>query len=322
MTAPWNTTVRELYADLGITLRPSNGPEAAVRCFASPEGHRHDDRHPSASVNLASGAWFCHACGARGGAYDAAILRGHTPRSAMNLLISHGLAEPRARRPRPGMGGRRMEVPPVARATPPPAAHAVGVSSRQIAAWGARLAGNRPLLDRLLAARGITPAVLAQFDVGYDGRRITIPTRSADGALTGLLRWKPFNRGDASKMLAAAGSRRDLFPAPETLTPGTVILCEGEPDVLAARSARLVAVSIPGAASWRAEWARRFAGSSVVIAFDCDVEGRRAARDAGRDLRAAGVAVTVVDLDPARHDGYDLTDHLLAGHPITIAPHV
>ena len=69
--------------------------DAPVRCFAQPDAHNHGDRSPSCSVNLASGAWNCHGCGARGGAYDAALATGHSPRSAMELLIAHGLAEPR-----------------------------------------------------------------------------------------------------------------------------------------------------------------------------------------------------------------------------------
>jgi hypothetical protein len=67
-----------------------------VRCFAQPDAHQHGDRSPSCSVSLASGAWECHGCGARGGAYDAARETGRSPRSAMDLLIAHGLAEPRA----------------------------------------------------------------------------------------------------------------------------------------------------------------------------------------------------------------------------------
>ena len=74
---------RAFYRRLGIQLLRGASGEAPARCFAAPDAYRHDDRHPSASVNLISGAWYCHACGAHGGAYDAALLRGHTPRSAM-----------------------------------------------------------------------------------------------------------------------------------------------------------------------------------------------------------------------------------------------
>ena len=89
-------TVRAFYAALGIELPAWSTREAPVRCFAQPDAHNRGDRSPSCSVNLASGAWNCHGCGAHGGAYDAALAAGHSPRSAMELLIAHGLAEPRA----------------------------------------------------------------------------------------------------------------------------------------------------------------------------------------------------------------------------------
>src|SRR5438045_3359171 len=81
MTAP---RVRGVFAELGIELPGWSTTEAPVRCFADPAAHAHGDRKPSCSVNLATGAWNCHGCGACGGAYDAALATGHTPRSAMD----------------------------------------------------------------------------------------------------------------------------------------------------------------------------------------------------------------------------------------------
>ena len=103
MTTP---DVRAFYAALGIELPAWSTRDAPVRCFAQPDAHQHADRSPSCSVNLASGAWNCHGCGAHGGAYDAALATGHSPRSAMELLIAHGLAEPRA-----PSAGRRTATP-------------------------------------------------------------------------------------------------------------------------------------------------------------------------------------------------------------------
>jgi hypothetical protein len=87
--------VHAFYKALGVELPRWSRREAPVRCFAAPESHNRRDRNPSCSVSMASGAWNCHGCGARGGAYDAALALGHTPRSAMDLLIAHNLAEPR-----------------------------------------------------------------------------------------------------------------------------------------------------------------------------------------------------------------------------------
>ena len=87
--------IRAYYNALGIELPDWATREAPCRCFADPDAHQHHDRDPSCSVNLESGVWCCHGCGARGGAYDAALATGHTPRSAIDLMIAHGLTQRR-----------------------------------------------------------------------------------------------------------------------------------------------------------------------------------------------------------------------------------
>ena len=53
--------IRGFYHQLGIQLPERPCIEASVRCFADPDAHRREDRDPSCSVNLISGAWKCHA---------------------------------------------------------------------------------------------------------------------------------------------------------------------------------------------------------------------------------------------------------------------
>lgn len=78
--------VKALFAELRIDLPNRAGPELSVRCFANSGAHKRGDKDPSCSVNTDSGAWCCHACGAKGGAYDAAVATGCTAREAMELL--------------------------------------------------------------------------------------------------------------------------------------------------------------------------------------------------------------------------------------------
>ncbi len=78
LTLPGADT-RGYYQQLGIHVPEHSRVEASVRCFADPGAHRRDDRDPSCSVNLINGAWQCHGCGARGGAYDAALAKGQHP---------------------------------------------------------------------------------------------------------------------------------------------------------------------------------------------------------------------------------------------------
>lgn len=304
-TSARHAAVRDFYARLGIALPGRAAVEASVRCFADPERHRQADRHPSCSVNLATGVWCCHGCGARGGPYDAALTQGHTPRSAMDLLEVCGLLEPVTPRERRRERAFGRDPSPAARRPE------FEVSERDVTRWATRLQASSALLGRLETERGISPGVLTELGIGVNRGRITLPVRDATGGLVGLLRWRPLPGGTAGpKMLATPGSARELFPAPEHLPPGPLLLCEGEPDALAALSAGLVAVSVPGVATWKPAWCRRLAGRDITIVMDCDREGRAAAQRIHTTLKAAGITSTVLDLARERDDGYDLTDHL------------
>ena len=92
-------SVRSFYADLSVEVPDRPGENVPVRCFDA-GAHRHDDRNASASLNLAHGAFRCHGCGLKGGAFDAAVALGRSPREAMALLESHDLvadSQPSAR---------------------------------------------------------------------------------------------------------------------------------------------------------------------------------------------------------------------------------
>ena len=191
MTTP---DVRAFYATLGIELRAGAALNAAVRCFAQPDAHQHGDRSPSCSVSLASGAWNCHGCGARGGAYDAALATGHSPRSAMQLVIAHGLAERRTaeRQPTSRRAPHARPASPAKAAPAPAAVTPFAADEDDIASWAARLEDNSRLTRRLALERAWGIRVIRQLQIGFDGARITIPVRDAQGALQGVCRYDPF----------------------------------------------------------------------------------------------------------------------------------
>jgi DNA primase len=110
-------------------------------------------------------------------------------------------------------------------------------------------------------------------------------------------------------MLAASGSRRALLPHPAAEPSERVVLVEGEPDMIAARSHGLPAIAVPGVDGWRAVWAPLLSGRRVAVVMDCDEEGRAAAATITRDLSPRSSA-RILDLAPDRDDGYDLTDRL------------
>lgn len=296
--------VRGFYAALGVELPGWAHTNAHVRCFIDPDAHERSDRDPSMSVSLESGAYCCHGCGAAGGAYDAALNQGHTERSAIELMITHHLTD---RRPGPAAHPRR---PPRTQAPRPrPASQPtrrLAASESQIIEYHRRLLTRADVLERLQRTRGWTRAAICELTLGLDDEgQVTIPVRDHTGRLAALLRYRPGQR-----MRATAGSRRVLYPHPAAVSARLVLLVEGEPDRIAARSHQLPAVAIPGVNGWQPEWAALFDGREIVIVMDCDPQGRAAAPRIAGDLQARGIATWTVDLDPTRRDGYDLTDWL------------
>jgi DNA primase len=117
-------------------------------------------------------------------------------------------------------------------------------------------------------------------------------------------------------MLAALGSRMGLIPHPTGETSERILLVEGPPDMIAARSRGLPAIAVPGDHAWRPTWAGLLAGRHVTIVMDADTQGRAAALRISADL-ATRAHACVVDLAPLRDDGHDLTDWLLE-HPVHV----
>lgn len=305
--------VRGYYDALGISIPTWARGNASVRCFADPDAHHHGDRNPSCSISLEHGAWKCHGCGASGGAFDAATARGYSDRAAMDLMVRHGIAE---RQTRPRDVSIASVRPPVRRTDRlEHRAHRPGlaVAELDVRHWRGALTEQTRLIGKLTRERAWLYSTMLELGLGYDGGRITIPVRDRDSRMVGLLRYQPWPKLGQPKMLATRGSRRALLPHPAAEPSREILLVEGEPDMIAARSRGVPAIAVPGTETWRPEWASLFAGREVTIVMDCDPEGRRAAERIAQDLH--GRADTrVFDIAPNRRDGYDLTD-LLLDHP-------
>jgi DNA primase len=137
-----------------------------------------------------------------------------------------------------------------------------------------------------------------------------------------MLRYDAFGLRDP-KMRAVAGTRLGLIPHPSAEASDHIILVEGPPDMMCARSAGLPAVAIPGTHAWHPAWAHLLTGRRVTIVMDCDAPGRRAAEEIAASLDETADGAEVVDLWPGRDDGYDLTDRILERRGIkAFSPHV
>lgn len=190
-----------------------------------------------------------------------------------------------------------------------------------------RLANEPAVLERLRFGRGWAKGALELLSVGWDGARLTLPVRAADGKLHDTLRYDPFTRV-GRKVLAGKGKSRLPWPAPESIAAPIAFVVEGEGTAISMLSVGLRAVSLPGSiglstnvvrparwqgAGWHKTWARRFEHfKHVVLLPDLDGPGRALMGAARYDLDKAGIPVSIVDLGPETHDGSDVADMLLS----------
>jgi len=315
MTTLPDADIRGYYQALGIQLPGWAKHEASVRCFADPDAHQHEDHNPSCSVNLTTGAWNCHGCGAHGGAYDAALAQGHTPRTAIDLMIAHGLTQRRLHTASSNATHRqpqRSHTPVAALPRVTARSPKFTIAERDITRWQQALARRPMLIAALAEQRGWSYQTIRELELGLDqlAQRITIPIRDHSGRLQGLLRYQPLEPRHGPKTRAALGTRLGLIPHPAAVADRELLLCEGPADMLAARTRGLPAIAVPSTTAWRADWASGFDGRTLTVVMDSDLAGRHAAANIMRDLGAAGIPVRAVDLAPGRADGYDLTDWL------------
>ncbi len=160
----------------------------------------------------------------------------------------------------------------------------------------------------LCEARGISDAVIDRFLLGWNGSRITIPIFDRDGKFIFFkLAKDPDDKNDGPKMLAATGTRAELYGWERVLgKPEQIIICEGEFDRLVLESRGFAAVtSTGGAATFRPEWAEALRTiPTIYTCFDNDAAGRAGAERAARLIPQA----RVVRLPEEVGEGGDVTD--------------
>ena len=243
----------------------------------------------------------------------------------MELLIAHGLAEPRAARPpadrpprqQPRAGRRARAVrrhQPRSRRSPP--------TRTTSQSWAAMLDDDGRLIRRLALRAGMGDPGDPQLQIGFDGARITIPVRDALRRSAGCPPLRPV-RADAtrrcspSRARGSGSSRTPRSDRPEARRPRRGPAGHDRRALLRPRRRSPSRARPPGSRRGR----QLLAGKRVTLVMDCDAPGRaRRRRDRREPQRSRGSAVDVVDLAPDRNDGYDLTDRILERRRQHIGP--
>lgn len=162
------------------------------------------------------------------------------------------------------------------------------------AAWYAR---------KWLAARGLLDRTVRAYMLGFDAHRnaITIPYLNALGEVRSF-RWRNLQR--EPKYLQPKGVGLHLFHVKASRKP-MVWLTEGEFDAMILDQCGFPSVGIPGANSFKPEWAYLFAYcDQVTVVFDPDEAGQEAAAKVTRILGPYVTKLRMVRLP----QGKDVTD--------------
>ena len=151
--------------------------------------------------------------------------------------------------------------------------------------------------------------------------------RDADGKrsrellrLPGKVFWQRSWDVSGAVIWSVKGVPRLLYDLPEVLASaergGVIFVVEGERDVDTMKKRGLVATTAPSGASveWTLDLVEPLRGAKrVLIVADCDDSGRRAAWQRHKAISKIVGDVRVIDFDPNRSDGYDVTDWLNDG---------
>src|SRR5712692_1180250 len=156
--------------------------------------------------------------------------------------------------------------------------------------------------------RGIPDLLIDAHQLGWDGRRITIPIFNREGDLAFFkLARDPDDKIRGPKMLTTPGACAEVYGWDTVLKkPSQIIICEGEFDrlVLEARGF-FAATSTGGAGVFRPEWAKDFEPiHGVYVCFDNDNAGRAGANRVGELIPDA----KIVELPPEVGESGDVTD--------------
>lgn len=191
--------------------------------------------------------------------------------------------------------------------------------------------------DYLINKRGITLETIKRFRIGVDTKtygapRITIPIKNVDGQYANIRCYLPFPKSERDvkilpwphpTKLKSDGQKRETYGAPsriyglDSIAPGfPIIFCAGEFDRIVLEQGGKSAVTGTGAEGTvpRLEDCEMvLKASEIYIIYDCDKAGRAGAKKLSRSLMKIGAEkIKVVDLDPARDDGYDISEFIVS----------
>lgn len=251
----------------------------------------HDDDRRSASLNVHTGVWYCHACNQGGSANELVRILPELER----------LGKSKSRKKKKNASGLPSEA--------------------KIQGWASALFADKNALRQLQDRRGFSKQIIKRFDIGWDvdAGAYTIPVRDAEGILVNVRRYVFDPPDGRRKIWSVAGhGEPTLYPAQLIETWGkAVVICEGEWDALLTIQHGFSAVTRTGAAKvWKKEWNKTFKDKMVFVCHDMDATGQAANLHVADEVSKYAKEARIITLPYEVTDkhGRDLSDYWLDGH--------
>ena len=244
------------------------GNEIKAECPFKDLHEGQTDNNPSLTVNLAKGVYYCNSCHSKGNIFTMYKQLYNLSNEEAWFSLGDALKIPR---------------PDGSKPTRP------DIEAGLVREYHQRLMSlTGPLRDMLRERRGLTDETLVNFQLGWDGDRITIPIYDEFNTLVNFRRYKWNSNEDQWKVLNytdelnnAYGEVR-IFGIDRVLDDSVdyVVWCEGEMDRLSGEQRGFpCACATSGAGTWKPEWSKLFRNKKrVYIAQDNDEAGRNATK--------------------------------------------
>jgi len=171
------------------------------------------------------------------------------------------------------------------------------------------------MLSKLAINRGLPLSAFEDFEFGNSGEGYTLAIRNEKGDLADL---KSYRLGGV--LFGTANRSTYLFNSSLLVTSPTVhpvYLCEGEWDTIAMNwllrklNVKAVAVGVPGANTFKHEWAPLFKGRDVIICYDNDEAGEQGEVLVKDKLHGIANSVSYLHWPLKLPSGYDLRDFII-----------
>lgn len=189
------------------------------------------------------------------------------------------------------------------------------VTEENVESWHNALMANKVMLDFLHKNCLYTIYTIQQFELGWDGTRITIPIR-INNQLVNVRKYAPSSKVK-DKVIGVRGFNTACLWPLDNLDNEEVFLFEGEKDCMLANQLGLPAVTVTGGAgSFSIEWRKYFIDKDVIICYDIDPAGVEGAEKVASMLAGAAKSVKILKLPLKEPANADFTDFILQRNTI------